>query len=92
MPRSTGLKSLVGNTEQTRKVDCEVLTMNDKTTSSGGLCVLDVVGIIFITLKIIEVEPVVRWPWWLVLSPLWIYIGVLAVVALIAWCIKNRKN
>ena len=67
--------------------------MNGKTTSNNNLNVLDVVCIILVTLKIIGVEPVVRWPWWIVLSPLWIYIGVLAlaaVFALIAWCIKKN--
>ena len=66
--------------------------MNGKTTSNGELGVLDVVGIIFITLKIIGVEPVASWSWWIVLSPLWIYIGALALIALLAWCIKTRKN
>ena len=66
--------------------------MNDKTTSNGELGVLDVIGIIFITLKIIGVEPVAGWPWWFVLLPLWSYIGVLALLAFIAWCIKTRKN
>lgn len=61
-------------------------------TTNGDLNVLDVVGIIFITLKIIGVEPVVGWPWWIVLSPLWIYIGALALIAFVAWCIKTRKN
>ena len=64
----------------------------NKTTSNGDLNVLDVVGIIFITLKIIGVEPVASWSWWIVLSPLWIYIGALALIALLAWCIKTRKN
>ena len=63
--------------------------MECKRTSNGNLCVLDVVGIIFITLKIIGVEPVVGWSWWLVLSPLWIYIGVLAIVAFVAWCMVH---
>lgn len=66
--------------------------MNVKTTSNGDLGVLDVIGIIFITLKIIGVEPVVGWPWWIVLSPLWIYIGALALVALLAWCVKDSKK
>jgi len=60
--------------------------------SSGNLDVLDVVGIIFIVLKIIEVEPVARWSWWIVLLPLWIYIGVLAIVALVAWYIGIRND
>ena len=64
----------------------------DGKTANGNLGVLDVIGIIFITLKIIGVEPVAGWPWWIVLLPLWIYIGMLAIVALLAWCIKTRKN
>ena len=66
--------------------------MNGKTTSNGNLGVLDVIGIILITLKIIGVEPVVGWPWWIVLSPLWIYIGALALVALLAWCVKDSRK
>lgn len=64
----------------------------NKKISNGDLNVLDVVGIIFITLKIIGVEPVSGWPWWLVLSPLWIYIGALALIALLAWCVKDSKK
>lgn len=66
-----------------------VASDHDKKTSSGNLDVLDVVGIILIVLKIIGVEPVVGWSWWVVLSPLWIYVGVLVVVAFVAWCIKE---
>ena len=66
--------------------------MDSKTTSNGNLDVLDVVGIIFITLKIIGVEPVSSWSWWLVLLPLWIYIGILAIVALLASCVKSNKE
>lgn len=66
--------------------------MNGKTTANGELGVLDVIGIIFITLKIIGVEPVVGWPWWIVLSPLWIYIGALALIALLSWCVKDSKK
>lgn len=66
--------------------------MNGKTTSNDELGVLDVVGIIFIILKIIGVEPVAGWSWWLVLLPLWIYIGILAIVALLASCVKSNKE
>ena len=66
--------------------------MNGKTTSNDELGVLDVVGIIFIILKIIGVEPVSSWSWWLVLSPLWIYIGALAFMALLASCVKSNKE
>lgn len=73
-------------------MNLETSDHDKKMTSSGNLDVLDVVGIIFIVLKIIGVEPVVGWSWWLVLLPLWIYIGALALIALLVWCIKTRKN
>ena len=66
--------------------------MNGKKTtkSNDGLDVIDVVCINTIMLKIFEVEPVSRWPW-IVLTPWLVYI-VLAISALVASYIKNRKN
>lgn len=58
-------------------------------TSIDGL---DVVGIVLVTLKIIGVEPVVNWSWWLVLAPWWIYIGALAYIAFIAFCAKSENE
>lgn len=68
--------------------------MDDKTTtkSNGGLDVIDVVCINTIMLKVFGVEPVSRWPWLIVLSPWLIYIALIAILALVARCIKNRKN
>lgn len=66
--------------------------MDDKTTTNSGLGVIDVIGIIYITLKIIGVEPVSRWPWWLVLSPWLIYIALIAILALVDFLLKFRKN
>ena len=68
--------------------------MNGKKTtkSNDGLVVMDVVCINTIMLKIFEVEPVARWPWLIVLSPWLIYIGLIAILALVVRCIKNRKN
>lgn len=66
--------------------------MDDKTTTNSGMGVIDVIGIIYITLKIIGVEPVSRWPWLIVLSPWLVYIGLLAILALVSRCIKTRKN
>ena len=68
--------------------------MDDKATtkSNGGLDVIDVVCINTIMLKVFGVEPVARWPWLIVLSPWLVYIGLLAFAALVAGCIKNRKN
>lgn len=50
-----------------------------KTSSSIGL--LDILLIIFIVLKIIGV---ITWSWWLVLIPLWIDLGVIAIFFVIA--------
>ena len=58
----------------------------------NSLDALDVVGIILIVLKSIGVQPVASWSWWLVLSPFWIYIGALALIALLAWCVKDSKK
>ena len=68
--------------------------MNGKKTakSNDGLVVMDVVCINTIMLKIFEVEPVARWPWLIVLSPWLVYIGLLAILALVARYVKNRKN
>ena len=68
--------------------------MDDKTTtkSNGGLDVIDVVCINTIMLKVFGVEPVSRWPWLIVLSPWLIYIGLIAILALVARYVKNRKN
>ena len=65
---------------------------DNKTTTNSGLGVIDVIGIIYITLKIIGVEPVSKWPWWLVLSPWLMYIGLLAILALVDFLFKSRKN
>ena len=68
--------------------------MNFKKTtkSNDGLGVMDVIGIVFIILKVIGVEPVSRWPWLIVLSPWMVYIGLIAFAALVARYVKNRKN
>ena len=68
--------------------------MNDKKTEkpNDGLGVIDVVCINTIMLKVFGVEPVSRWPWLIVLSPWLVYIGLLAILALVARYLKNRNN
>ena len=68
--------------------------MNGKTTtkSNDGLGVIDVVCINTIMLKIFEVEPVSRWPWLIVLSPWLVYIGLIAILALVSIYVKNKKE
>ena len=48
-----------------------------KNTARGGVSVGTVLLILFVTLKLLEL---IDWPWWIVLSPLW---AGLALVALL---------
>ena len=65
--------------------------MNKKATN--GLGFLQVLTLIFITLKLTEV---ITWSWWLVLAPLWVPLGIaLVVIICIALYItfsKTNKN
>ena len=68
--------------------------MNGKKTtkSNDGLDVIDVVCINTIMLKVFGVEPVSRWPWLIVLSPWLVYIGLIAISALVARYVKKQKE
>lgn len=62
-----------------------------KEVKTVGLGFLDVLLIIFVVLKLLKV---ITWPWWLVLMPLWIGIGLLILVilcAIIVAVIDNRR-
>lgn len=45
-----------------------------ETEQSGGICVLGLLGVVFVTLKLCGV---INWSWWWVTAPFW---GVLAIV------------
>ena len=45
---------------------------NSSSASSGGLGLFSVLLVIFVTLKLLEVQPVASWSWFWVLSPFWI--------------------
>lgn len=53
--------------------------MNNK--SSGGMGLLGVLQVIFIVLKLVGL---IAWPWWAVLIPLWISIGLVLLLIGIA--------
>ena len=48
--------------------------------SAGGVCILTVVQIVFIILKLVGT---INWPWTTLLIPLWIQLGVLALVCVL---------
>jgi len=56
--------------------------MNNK-HSSSGIGILAVVQIVFIILKVLGIAPVASWSWGLVLIPLWIDLGIIAIALII---------
>jgi len=49
-------------------------------SSSGGIGVLGLLGVVFVTLKLCKV---IDWSWWLVLAPFWGQVALLLLIALI---------
>jgi hypothetical protein len=53
--------------------------MNNK-QSSSGIGILMVIQIVFIVLKLLDIAPVATWAWSVVLIPLWIDLGIAAII------------
>ena len=52
-------------------------------TTSGGIGFCNLLCLVFIVLKLTDVKPVGDWSWWWVLSPIWIPIAIVIVIALL---------
>lgn len=66
--------------------------MNSKNnSSSGGLGISGVLGVVFIVLKLVGV---IDWSWWWVLLPFWITLGLAILILLGMYCyyIWNKKK
>jgi len=66
--------------------------MRDKTTARIGLNFAEVLGVVFIALRLCGV---IGWPWVWVLAPIWMPIGLYGLVFLIVviWAkLKDRKE
>lgn len=65
-----------------------------RSAKSKGLGCFTVVGIVFIVLKLLEIQPVASWSWLWVLCPFWIGLAldfVLVILGLILiWLIHRR--
>lgn len=55
----------------------------DSKYSSSGIGILTVVQVVFIVLKLLGIAPVANWAWSVVLIPLWIDLGIVAVALII---------
>lgn len=49
---------------------------------SGSIGLLNLLGLIFVTLKLAGVGAVASWSWWAVLSPFWVPISIAVVLIL----------
>lgn len=56
----------------------------DSKHSSGGIGILTVIQVVFIILKLLGIAPVASWAWTVVLIPLWINLGLIAVILIIS--------
>ena len=52
-------------------------------TASGGIGFCNLLCLVFIVLKLTDVKPVGDWSWWWVLSPIWIPIAIVIIIALL---------
>ena len=63
--------------------------MKDKTTVRIGLNFAEVLGVVFIALRLCGV---IEWPWVWVLAPIWVPIGLWLLAVLIAFIMAARKR
>lgn len=63
--------------------------MKDNNTVRSGINFFDVLGIVFIILRLCGV---IGWPWVWVLAPIWVPIGLWLLAVLIAIIVAARKR
>ena len=63
--------------------------MRDKTTVRIGINFAEVLGVVFIALRLCGV---IGWPWVWVLAPIWVPIGLWLLAVLIAFIVAARKR
>lgn len=51
---------------------------------SGGMSALGLLGVVFVTLKLLGITAVAGWSWWWVTAPFWGGLAVFLVVLLVA--------
>ena len=56
-----------------------------RSAKSRGLGCLGVVGVVFVVLKLLDIQPVASWSWLWVLCPFWIGLALDIVLVLLAF-------
>ncbi len=44
---------------------------NESTAKSGGMSAIGLLGVVFVTLKLLGITAVADWSWWWVTAPFW---------------------
>lgn len=52
----------------------------------------DILGMLLVIFVVLKVLHIITWSWWLVLSPLWIAIALLALIFLITFIVEVLKD
>ena len=73
--------------------------MSEKSTSyNGGVGVMGLLGVVFVTMKLIGIEPVASWSWWWVTAPFWggialvlVIICIVLLVAVVAAALAGKS-
>lgn len=67
--------------------------MSQSSNASGGLGLFGLMFLLFLTLKLVGIEPVASWSWWWVTAPLWgsaLLALVAAAVCLVIYAATKR--
>ena len=57
---------------------------SETTTRSGGMGAMGLLGVVFVTLKLIGITAVATWSWWWVTAPFWGGLAIALSIFLIA--------
>lgn len=64
--------------------------MSQSSSKSGGIGCLTVIGIVFVVLKLLAIQPVANWSWLWVLCPFWAPVAIAILLIIIFAFIANR--
>ena len=64
--------------------------MSQSSSKSGGIGCLTVIGIVFVVLKLLAIQPVANWSWLWVLCPFWAPIAIAIAIIIIFALIVRR--
>lgn len=57
---------------------------SSSSASSGGISALCLLGVVFVTLKLLGITEVATWSWWWITAPFWIELVVFLSILLFA--------